>query len=221
MAVKPEVIKARLKAKYPKANLSTKRLDAIAARLAPKPADDADDDAVDAVLAEANDFMSFEEIAREDDRVRTLEANQKPKPEPNPNPNPNPPADPPSPPTPDDTPSWAKSLMESNAKLEAKITALETGKITESKQLTAQQAFEKSELLKGLKPEIKATWLKRLQVTPETTDEEITSQIESLETEYSELTQNIANNSNFAGPPPAGQTPKVDDKAVESIVESL
>jgi hypothetical protein len=39
MAVKPEIIKARLKVLFPKANLSQKRLDVYTAKLAPKPAE--------------------------------------------------------------------------------------------------------------------------------------------------------------------------------------
>ena len=76
MAVEPQKIKARLKALFPKANLSTTRLDALAAKLSQKPADDADDAAIDQILTDYNEDapMTFEEIARHDDKVRTLEA---------------------------------------------------------------------------------------------------------------------------------------------------
>lgn len=93
MAVKPEQIKARLKAKYPKANLSTKRLDEISAKLAKKPADDADDAAIDEVLEDYNENgpMTFEEIAKSDDKIRTLETKKPVAPE-NPTPDPDEPA---------------------------------------------------------------------------------------------------------------------------------
>jgi len=52
MAVKPEIIKARLKALFPKANLSQKRLDAIAAKLAPMPADETHDTLYDSISKE-------------------------------------------------------------------------------------------------------------------------------------------------------------------------
>ena len=74
MAVKPEIIKARLKVLFPKANLSQKRLDTYVAKLAPKPADDADDDAIDAIINDYNDVIDFVAVAQEDDRTRTLEA---------------------------------------------------------------------------------------------------------------------------------------------------
>lgn len=218
MAVKPEIIKARLKVLFPKANLSTKRLDALAAKLAPMPADDADDAAVDVVLNLANDFNSFEEIAREDDRVRTLEAKSNTSLAPTPTPEPSP-----APvviPTPDDTPSWAKALIESNKKLNEDLEAIKTGKITETKKQTAQSVFESSEVLKALKPEIKSNWLNRIDVNSETSIED---QIKSLETEYSEIRQSVAENTRYVGPTPSftsgKEEPSADD--VKSIVDNL
>ena len=80
MAVDKLKVIARLKALFPKANLSQKRLDALADKLAIKPADDADDAAIDAVIKDFDSILSIEDIAREDDRLRTLEAKQKENP---------------------------------------------------------------------------------------------------------------------------------------------
>ena len=216
MAVKPEIIKARLKVLFPKANLSTKRLDALAAKLAPMPADDADDAAVDVVLNLANDFNSFEEIAREDDRVRTLEAKVTPAPTPNPAPNPAP-----TPVALDDTPAWAKTLIETNQKLTADIEAIKTGKITETKKQTAQSFFEASEVLKALKPEIKANWINRIDVNSETPIED---QIKSLETEYTDLRQDVANTTQYSSGVPyktKGEPEVLSDKEVDAILENI
>jgi hypothetical protein len=219
MAVKPEIIKARLKVLFPKANLSTKRLDALAAKLAPMPVDDADDAAVDLILNQANDFNSFEDIAREDDRVRTLEAKA------NPNPNPTPAIPPatenPTPATPPaDMPEWAKGLLESNKALLEKVTTLETGKITETKKQTAQSVFETSEVLKSLKPEIKANWLNRIDVNSETPIED---QIKSLETEFTDIRQAVAENTRYSGPVPVNTSGNnaPSEKDIESIVDNL
>src|SRR5690606_2228270 len=119
---KRQKIAGRLKALFPKANLSTKMIDAIAAKLESKVSDDADDAAIDEVVNQANEFMDFEALAKKDDRIRTLEANQKKGDE-----GANPPKDDPTPEPPkDDTPEWAKALL-------SKVDALEKGKITESK----------------------------------------------------------------------------------------
>jgi hypothetical protein len=220
MAVKPEIIKARLKALFPTANLSTKRLDALAAKLAPMPADDADDAAVDVILNQANDFNSFVEIAREDDRIRTLEAKANPEPTPTPTPTPTPAPTPTPTPTPTDVPEWAKVLLESNKALLEKVTTLETGKITETKKQTAQSVFEASEVLKALKPEIKANWLNRIDVNSETPIED---QIKGLETEFTDIRQEIANTTSYSGGVPnftAGKNePSADE--IKSIVDNL
>jgi hypothetical protein len=221
MAVKPEKIKERLKALFPKANLSQKRLDALVAKLAPKPADDADDSAVDSVINDFNDIMSFEDIAREDDRVRTLEAKAKETSDP---PKPGTPGgDPPSdPPKGDDTPAWAKGMFDKLDTVTKELETLKTGKVTETKKQTAAKLFESSEVLKGLKPEIKQSWLSRIPVTPETTEDEIKTHLTALETEYTELKQSMADSGNYSGPAPVGDpNTKVDDKAVEAVVDSM
>lgn len=206
MAVKPEIIKARLKALFPKANLSTKRIDAIAAKLAPMPADDADDAAVDVILNQANDFNSFEDIAKEDDRVRTLEAKVN-QPPPTPTPSPNPadpkPTDPPKPT--DETPAWAKALLE-------KVEGLEKGKIAETKTQTATKLFEGSEILKELKPELKEQWIKRVDTNSEIPIED---QVKALETEFSEIKQSFANNTQYSGTPPYDSSGKKEPSANE------
>ena len=196
MAVKPEQIKVRVKAKYPNANLSTKRLDALAAKLATKPADDADDAAIDLVLEDFNGILSFEEIAKEDDRVRTLE--NKPTPTPVPAPKP---TEPPAPTPPADA---NQQLLEAIAKLTTEVSEIKLGKITETKRTTAQAAFDKSEVLKGMKPEVKSNWLNRIVVGPETTDEEIATQVANLETEFTDLTQSFADSVGYTGPPGNG-----------------
>lgn len=216
MAVKPEIIKARLKVLFPKANLSQKRLDAIAAKLAPMPADDADDAAVDAVVNQANDFNSFDEIAREDDRVRTLEEKAKATTPPTP---PGP-TDPPTPPTPTvDVPEWAKGLVEANKALLEKVTAIETGNVIQTKKHSASQLFEKSDVLKGLKEDLKPRWINRIDVNSETPIED---QIKELETEYSELVQVSADNNQYGGPAGGGLNLNNPDTAiVDEIVGNL
>jgi hypothetical protein len=223
MAVKPEVIKARLKVLFPKANLSQKRLDAYAAKLAPKPADDADDTAVDAIINDYNEVIDFVAVAQEDDRTRTLEADKKKaedaaaakggkggkkddeeeeevKID-------------------DDAPAWAKALLKSNEKLTSDLEAIKTGNVLQTKKQTASQLFEKSDVLKGLKDTLKPKWIDRINVDSDTSIED---QIKDLETEYSELVQVNADNNQYGGPAGGGSTAtKPDDAVVNSIVDNL
>src|SRR5690606_18531648 len=105
MILSPEII-ARIKAKFPNANLSKARLDKIGTQLDSK---FETQEELDEKLDELDGFNPFADIAKDDDRLRTLEAKvkkeEKPKPE-----------------TPkeeeeeedDDTPKWAKTLVKSN-----------------------------------------------------------------------------------------------------------
>lgn len=213
MAVTPEKIKARLKALFPKANLSQKRIDEISAKLAPKPADDADDATVDVFINDANELMGFEAMAKEDDRVRTLEANQKPKTETAPEPDPKPT------PAPDDAPEWAKAMAETNRKLLEKVEALESGKITETKRQTASQAIEASEVFKALTPEGRSKWLDRIKLDSEVSFED---QVKEFETEFTDIKQTLANSSSYAGPTPTGETDtKPSDKELSYVMGKL
>lgn len=177
-------IAGRLKALFPKANLSTKRIDVITAKLESKVSDDADDAAIDEIVNQANDFMDFEALAKEDDRVRTLEANQKKGEEGGDPPKDDPKNDPPK----DDTPEWAKTLL-------SKVDALEKGKITDSKANTVADLFSKSEILKGLPENQKQSWLKRVNLE----SEDLAAEVAGLETEYTELKQSFADSKDLAG----------------------
>lgn len=218
MAVEKQRVITRLKALFPKANLSQKRLDAIADKLSKKPADDADDAAIDSVINDFNEIMSFEDIAKEDDRSRTLEADNKkaleelkkkgiePKKEEEEEFE-----------LPADTPAWAKALIKQNQTLATDLEALKTGNVLQTKKQSASELFSKSEILKGLKPELKDRWLNRVDVNSEVSFED---QIKELETEYSELVQVSADGNQYAGPAGGGNPTeiKVDDAVVANLV---
>lgn len=124
-----EKIKERLKAKFPGANLSKTRLDEITARLN---ASVTAEDQIDGILDQANGIFPFEQIAREDDRARSLEAAARKQQDP---PGTPPKTDPPG----DETPAWAKPLIETIKAQNQKIELLEKGK---TKETLAQKAAE-------------------------------------------------------------------------------
>ncbi len=69
-----QTFKARLKAKYSGVNLSNERITAIADRLHKKFPELTEDADHDAKLDELNDLAPFDESAKQDDKLRTLEA---------------------------------------------------------------------------------------------------------------------------------------------------
>lgn len=225
MAVPKEKVVIRLKAFADKANLSNTRIDEISARLCSLPADDADDAAIDSVITNANAIYPFKEIAAQDDRVIGLQ-NQLKKPEEK---------------TAEvlaaeakakadaealeaaktkpEIPDYIKALMTTMEGLKADIVEVKTGKVLETKRLSAAEAFEKSEVLKALKPEIKQNWVNRLNVDSETTIED---QITGLETEYKTIAQAFADSSSFSGPAPMGNPDiKPDQALIDKVFDEM
>lgn len=221
MAVKPEIIKARLKVLFPKANLSQKRIDVYAAKLAPKPADDADETAIDAIINDYNEIIDFEAVAKEDDRVRTLEADKKKvdelaakakgkkkddeeEEEPN---------------LGDDAPEWAKALIKQNQKLSSEIESIKSGSVKQTKLQSAQTLLEKSEVFKKLDDATKSFMLKNIELESETPFEE---QITGLETVFGKLVQVSADQNQYSGPAGVGALPStVDEKKIEQLVSEM
>lgn len=205
-------IAGRLKVLFPKANLSTKRIDAITAKLESKVSDDADDAAIDEIVNQANDFMDFDALAKEDDRVRTLEANQKKgeegkgegadtNPDKNQNPNPE-----------NETNTLLKTLL-------GKVEALEKGEVSKSKANTVADLFSKSEILKGLPENQKQSWLKRVNLE----SDDLAAEVAGLETEYTELKQSFADSSDLAGGTFSGTEGKtaVSDAEISAVMSNL
>lgn len=220
MAVEASRIKGRLKELFPKANLSNKRLDEISARLAKKPADNAEDSEIDTVLNDMNELYPFEELAKDEHRLVTAEnkaKNMKPDNGGEPTPPQDPPADPPKT---EDMPAWAKAVLESNASLKKDLEEIKTGKIIESKKQTARQLFDQNETLKSLKETVKDKWFNRIDVNSETPVED---QIADLETEYTELVQVSADQRRSAGAPPTGGNGngKPTDAELDAVVSGL
>lgn len=74
-----DTFKSRLKAKYSGVNLSQKRIDAIADRLHKKFPDIKEEADHDAKIDDYYDEETVKDMAKEDDRIRTLEAKSKEK----------------------------------------------------------------------------------------------------------------------------------------------
>lgn len=193
-------ILAKFKAKYPDVNLSKKRLDALADKLASKITDENE---IDAKLDELNEMLPFADIAKQDDKIRDLEAKAKKTP-----------ATPPKekeekePEEKDDTPQWAKALMQEVQTLKA-----------EKVQQTIQQKVTGHEKIKG----IPAQFLKGKALPQK--EEDIDAFVEEVANDYTafkqELTnQGFAQTSKPVGSAGPGKEP-VDNKQLDAILDSI
>lgn len=214
MAVNPDVIKARLRAKFPKANLSKERLDEISARLSKLPTDDADETAVDAVLDSANEIFSFDEIARNDDTIRTLKAkSQDPQPKPTDDPKP---IDPTPKPV-DNTPEWAKAMMATIQKQATDLEELKSGKITETKMQQLNTLFDSNPVLKNLPEGVKNRALKTIDL-----DQDLTEQVEAASNDFKDFVQSSINSNEYAGAPGKGYGNNgPSQQEVDALAETL
>ena len=163
-----ETFKTRLKAKltdFKAQNLTQKRIDAIADRLHKRQPDLTDEAEHDKAINDLNDLMPFEDIAKEDDRVRTLESKAK-----DPKPTDPKPADPK--PT-DEEPAWFKAYREST---DAKLSAFEKEKT---------QGSIKQQLAEKLKDVPQSMWSKRaLPETPEAIEAFVTEVQADYKTDF-------------------------------------
>lgn len=197
-----EKIIAAIKAKYPAVNLSPKRLDAIAAILEPKVTDET---LIDAQLDAFNDFNPIAEIAKTDDRIRSLEAKTKTPGQPK---TPTDKKDEDAPPTPvDDTPAWAKPLIET-------VKALVGEK---------QQSTIKAKLAEKLKDVPESYWVKRL--LPEK-DEEIDAFIADVTNDFGAFTKEITDKGIGVIPKPgaggkAADTKEATKEEVAEVVSAI
>lgn len=221
MAVAPEKIKARLKALFPKANLSTKRLDAYAAKLAPKPADDADDEAIDVIINDYNEVIDFEAVAKEDDKTRTLESKAKADAEKAKGKGGNSEDDDQD----DDIDTdgmteFEKTMLKKFGKIQSELETIKSGNAQKSKLEQAKTSLEKSEVFKKLDDDTKAFMLKNVDLESETPFEE---QITGLETVFSKLVQNSVDGGDYAGVPPvnSGKTDKFSQEDADKIVGEI
>ncbi|CAG5072878.1 hypothetical protein DYBT9623_04418 [Dyadobacter sp. CECT 9623] len=171
MALPKAKVKERLEIKFPGVNLSTKRIDATAAKL--KLPDDSDDDAIDEKLDELNDIFPFADIARHDDRQREIEAKKKKDKQPD-SPDPKQSEEDPKP-DPQST-DIAKIVAAAIAPLVEKINSFETGKIGDSRKSQLE------ELLKDTNPKYKESVLKHFGRMKFETDEDF----EAFKTEAAE-----------------------------------
>ena len=131
-------IQGRLRVLFPKANLSKERISQYAEKLIKKLTEESTQEDLDGLLTDLNDMVNFEQVAKQDDQLRTL-LNTKPKTE----------TELPKTIVVEDSKNETDKLLEAIANLTSKVQGLETQKIEE----TIQSKFRNHEALKGVPAE--------------------------------------------------------------------
>lgn len=170
-----EKILAAIKAKFPKVNLSKQRLDELSAKIEAKC--DQDETKIDVVIDEFNGFVSFEDIAKQDDQIRDLKSKVKPPAPPKTDPpTPTPPTEPA-----DDDPM--KKLLSAIENLTSKVTTLEGEKAASSRQSKLK------EKLPDVPETYWAEWVKPA------SDEEIDPFVEKVKTSWGAISKGMTEES--------------------------
>lgn len=202
-----EKILAAIKAKFPKVNLSKARLNAIAAKIETKVIDD--ETKIDAAIDEFNDFNPLAEIAKNDDKIRNLEAKNPPAPakkDDTPGKEEDQPGE-----LPADMPEWAKALVKSNQSLQQTVATIAKKDAQTSISAKVQAAVGK---------DVPASYYKNWPL-PEK-EEDIETFVESIKTDYTAFQQE-QNNAGLDGVPPPGggngAATKPDDTKVPDVVK--
>lgn len=215
MPVEVTRIKGRLRALFPKANLSNKRIDEISARLSKKLNDDSDDAAIDEVVNQANDFISFEDIAKSDDRIRTLEqANQNAKLDDGSGSDGKTPKDEDKK---DEDPT--NKLLQMMQELKSEVSDIKSNRVRESKTVEARKVFDKNETFKGLSERSKEHFFRQIDVN---SDVSVDDQISDLQETYNDMVQSNANDGNYSGKPPQGQpSGEMSEEEMDNVIGSI
>jgi hypothetical protein len=180
-----EKILAAIRAKFPKVNLSKKRLDVIASKIETKVIDD--ETKIDAAIDDYNDYNPLAETARTDDAIRNLQAKQPAAAKTNE-------VDPPANDLliDDDVPNWAKALMKQNETLSTSLLNLQ-------KEKAAGSIKEKAA---AILKDIPATyWDKR--AMPET-DEALEGFTDEVKADYAAFTTDLSEKGFLSTPLPGG-----------------
>ena len=132
-----QLLRSRFRDLFPKAqNLKKERLDVFVSKLSSKLSEESTQEDVDALWQDYNEVVNFEQLAKDDDRLRTLNV---PKPQPKVEEAPKQSEEPKS----DDVPEWAKALL-------TEVKTLREEKVQD----TIQSKFRNHEALKGIPTEI-------------------------------------------------------------------
>lgn len=202
-----EKIIQKIRELFPNVNLSKERLDAIADKLAAKITEE---DQIEERVNDLNEVVPFAEIAKQDDRVRTLEAEAKKKAAKSTDP---PKEDPDKKDKfDDDPPAWAKSLLE-------KVEKLESGKIATSRR---EKILEK---LKDADEKYRNRVLRDFDRMRIDSDEDFETVLSDIESDFSDFKQ-LQSDIGLGNDSPFGafgnlEKGKPSDSEVESIVDSI
>ena len=123
-----KAIRALLQTKFGGAQLSAARVDELAKRFEGKVTTEEE---LEAKMGAINEYLPFTDLAKDDDRARSVQAelDKLKTPAPSPQPTPPEPTPVPTPAASEEVPAWAKAIIDGNKTVTEKLAALEGQKV--------------------------------------------------------------------------------------------
>lgn len=136
-----KAIRALLQTKFGGAQLSAARVDELAKRFEGKVSTEEE---LEAKMGAINEYLPFTDLAKEDDRARSVQAElEKLKtPVPAPQPTPPEPTPVPAPAASEDVPAWAKAIIDGNKALTETVAGLKSEKVVTDRRSTIISKLE-------------------------------------------------------------------------------
>ncbi|WON94769.1 hypothetical protein [Sphingobacterium sp. UGAL515B_05] len=180
-----KAIRALLQTKFGGAQLSSARVDELAKRFEGKVTTEEE---LEAKMGAINEYLPFTDLAKDDDRARSVQAelDKLKTPTPAPQPTPPEPTPVPAPAASEEVPSWAKAIIDGNKTLTETVQALKSEKI-----VTDRQSLILGKLANADK-DYSAKVLRDFSRMSFATDEDFTTYLTDVETDFANHTQTQA-----------------------------
>ncbi len=180
-----KAIRALLQTKFGGAQLSAARVDELAKRFEGKVTTEEE---LEAKMGAINEYLPFTDLAKDDDRARSVQAElEKLKtPAPAPQPTPPEPTPVPAPAASEEVPAWAKAIIDGNKTVTEKLAALEGQKVVNDRRSIIQAK------LKDAGEDYSAKVLRDFGRMSFATDEDFATYLADVETDFANHTQTQA-----------------------------
>jgi len=214
-----KAIRALLQTKFGGAQLSAARVDELAKRFEGKVTTEEE---LEAKMGAINEYLPFTDLAKDDDRARSVQAElEKLKtPAPAPQPTPPEPAPVPAPAASEEVPAWAKAIIDGNKTVTEKLAALEGQKVINDRRSIIQAK------LKDAGEDYSAKVLRDFGRMNFATDDDFNTYLTDVETDFANHTQTqaeskLGKDSPFSSVGKDGKVKEATKEELDSVMSEI
>ncbi len=214
-----KAIRALLQTKFGGAQLSAARVDELAKRFEGKVTTEEE---LEEKMGAINEYLPFTDLAKDDDRARSVQAELDKLKTPAPAPQPTPPEPTPvlTPAASEEVPAWAKAIIDGNKTVTEKLAALEGQKVVNDRRSIIQAK------LKDAGEDYSAKVLRDFGRMSFATDEDFTTYLTDVETDFANHTQTqaeskLGKDSPFSSVGKDGKVKEATKEELDSVMSEI